>query len=429
MRTVPSSEEGTDLVSTPTRRSSWLLLGAVLLVGANLRGAIAAVSPVLPQVREDLSMSPVAAGLLTALPVVCFALLAPLSAWLGARVGVRRAVLIGLAAIAVGTAVRVAGGSLTLLAGTVVLGAGMAVGNVLVPVVVKAQTGSRAGPVTGWFTAALCCGAAATAALTLPLADLVGWRWALSSWAWLAIVAMVVWRLGVAGGESRPDADDAVPVGPRVVWRNGTAWAIATVLGAQAASYFALTAWLPTMMLEDLGLDEAAGGVATSVFQVLGIAGTLLVPLVVPLRPTQGWIGVGVAACWAVTVGGLLAVPAWWLVWTVVGGIAQGAGIAFAFTLLVLRSADEVVARQMSSMAQFVGYGVGAASPIAVGALNEATGGWTIPMLLVLGLSVVLALASILSGRGAIVGAAPSSPVAALSGSNGAAGPREVGES
>ncbi|GAB3319700.1 MFS transporter [Geodermatophilus aquaeductus] len=374
-----------------------LLLAAVLLTALNLRAAIAAVGPVLDDVRGDLGLSAAAAGLLTTLPVLCFALLAPACAALGRRSGPGPAVLGSLVLLALAQGVRVLDGPPVLLAGTFLAGAAMTVGNVLLPGVVKGF-GRRAGTVTGLYTAALVAGAAAGAAFTAPLAAVLGWRGALAAEGVLAVVAAVVWAAaarralpaGTAPAAARSD-------GP--LWRSPVAWAVTAVQALHSTLYFSLTAWLPTLLADRAGTDAATGSVAASVFQVLGIAGSLLVPAVLARRRGQAGLAVGVAALWAVPIAGLLVAPGAWPAWAGVGGLAQGAGIAFAVTLVVLRAADGAVAARLSGMSQLVGYGVGALGPVAVGALSEATGGWTVPLLLLLALALGLAAAGTVAAR------------------------------
>ncbi|HSI91978.1 MAG TPA: MFS transporter [Jiangellaceae bacterium] len=391
-----------------------LLLVAVLLVAFNLRGAIAAVSPVLPEIRTDLGMSGTVAGLLTTLPVLCFAVLAPVAAWLGQRLGTDRAILLACLVIALGTVGRVLGGSWTLLIGTVVVGAAMTVGNVLVPVVAKRDFGGHAGRITGLFTAALCAGAATTAALTAPISSASSWRIGLAGWALLAIVAAIVWRIAMvrrntvtASASAAGATGLAGPADPtgRGVWRSPLAWSVALFLGAQGAAYYAVTAWLPTLLIRQIDTDLETAGLAAAVFQILGIAGTLLAAGLVSFRRRQGWLAGLVAGGWAVLLAGLLWWPAAWLLWTVIGGVAQGAGIALALTLVVLRSHDAAVARGLSAMAQFVGYSIGAAGPLVVGILYEQTGSWTAPLVLLLGLAGCMALTGGIAGRDATVGA------------------------
>jgi CP family cyanate transporter-like MFS transporter len=384
-----------------------LALVAVLMVGLNLRGAIAAVSPVLADIRAELGLTPSAAGLLTTLPVLCFAAVAPASAWAGRRVGARRAVLLGLLALAAGTVLRVLGGVWLLVAGTVVVGAAMTVGNVLLPVLVKRDFGSGAGPITGLYTAALAGGAALTAALTAPAAQLWGWRAALAGWAVLALGTAVVWQVA---GRRAPRAGDVPPPPPAAgtgvrVWRHPVAWAATLLLGTQSIAYYSTTAWLPTLLTEDAGTTVATAALAASLFQVLGIPAALAVPALVGRRPGQTWLALAVALAWGVLFAGLLLAPSAWPAWVVAGGLAQGAGISLAFTVLVLRAADADVVRRLSSMSQLVAYTMGAAGPFAVGALYAAGGGWTLPLLLMVAASVGMAVSGWLAGRPVLIGA------------------------
>jgi MFS transporter, CP family, cyanate transporter len=396
-------------------RHDGLRTTAVLLVALNLRGAIAAVGPVLPELRSDLGLSAATAGLLTALPVLCFAALAPAAAWLGRRVDTGTALLGGLVAVAAGTVLRVLDGPPVLFAGTFVVGAAMTVGNVLLPVAVKREFHERAGVVTGIYTAALAGGAALTAALTAPVAAVGGWRLGLAVWAPLALVAAAIWsfawrpRASSAGGGAGA-APAPGPVGRRAaiaVWRSPVAWAVSAVLAMQSALYYALTTWLPSILTEDRGLSLGAAALAASVFQVLGIPGALLMPALLGRRRSQAGLAVAVAAGWAFVPAGFLLVPALWPAWVVLGGVSQGAGISLAFALVVLRSPDDDVVRRLSGMSQLVGYGIGAAAPLAVGALYAVTGGWTAPLLLLLALAAAMGIAGAVAGRPVAVGDEP----------------------
>ncbi|MGY1664422.1 MFS transporter [Geodermatophilus sp. SYSU D00696] len=381
-----------------------LLLAAVLLTALNLRAAIAAVGPVLGDVRDDLDLSAAEAGLLTALPVLCFAVLAPAAAAAGRRLGAGPAVLGSLVVLAVAQGLRVLDGPPVLLAGTLLAGAAMTVGNVLLPAVVKAGFGGRAATVTGLYTAALVAGAAAGAALTAPLAAVLGWRGALAAEGLLAVAAAAVWARAARDATAGPDAASPAPTRRARLWRSPVAWAVTAVQALHSTLYFSLTAWLPTLLADRAGTDAATGSLAASVFQVLGIAGSLLVPAVLARSPGQAGLALAVAALWIVPVAGLLAAPRGWPLWAVLGGLAQGAGIALAVTLVVLRSADAGTAARLSGMTQLVGYTAGALGPVVVGALSEATGGWTAPLLLLLAVGAGLAAAGVAAARPVRIG-------------------------
>ncbi len=386
-----------------------MLLVAVLVVSMNLRGAITAVGPVLPEISADLGLSGTSAGLLTALPVLCFALLAPASGWwFGKRVGVDRAILLSCLVIAAGTAVRVFDGAPVLFAATFFIGAAMTVGNVLIPVVVKRDFAHRAGSVTGMYTAALIVGAASAAGLTAPISAATSWRFGLAIWAVLAFAAAIVWYSATRRhGTSTPRLADEPPdlrAVRRAVWRSPVAWSVALVLGAQAAAYYAVTAWLPTLLVDEVDASLQTAGFGMSLFQVVGLVGTFAVASLATVRDQQVWLGGIVAGLWLIMLGGLLVAPQWWLVWSMAGGLGQGMGITLALTLVALRSRDADIAHDMSAMAQLVGYTAAAVAPFVVGAVYDATGAWRTPLVILIVITGSIAVFGTIAGRNRTVG-------------------------
>jgi MFS transporter, CP family, cyanate transporter len=387
------------------RGRGWLLLVAVVLLALNLRGPLAAVSPMLPELRSQLGLGGQTAGLLTTLPVLCFAGAAPLAAWLGRRIGLDRALLAGVIGIAAATALRSAGGVAVLFVGTVLLGVAVTVGNVLIPAVVKQRFPGRVGTVTGIYTAALIGGAAVTAAASVPLAGVVGWRLGLGVWALLAAVAACVWIAAGRSHDSAPaTAADFVPDAARgPVWRHRTAWAIAVFFGTQSMIYFAMTAWLPSLLIDTAGLVRRAAGVGLSVFQLAGIAGTLVAPPLATRMRRQRALTVGLAVLAALSLAGLLEAPSAWSLWAAAGGLAVGAALATATTLIVLRTRHAATTRRLSAMAQTVAYAIAASGPVVVGGLYGATGSWAAPLILLIAVAGVMAAAGTVSGRQVLI--------------------------
>lgn len=406
---VPGHEPATtESAATGVVTRRWLLIGAVILVAFNLRAPIAAVSPVLPDLRAALRISSGTAGLLTALPVLCFAVAAPLVVLLAKRTGPERAITLGLAGIAAGTVLRSTDGLTAAIAGTVLIGLAITVGNVLVPVVIKRDFPRRVGPVTGIYTASLAAGAALTAALTAPIAVTTGWRGGLALWAVLAVTAGVVWT--VAFRHTAAPAKPLTGVRSPGVWRSGTAWALALFLGAQSALYYSVTAWLPTLLSDEAGLSAGAGGAAMALYQLAGIASALLIPPLATRSSSQRGLAALIGVVWIATLTGLLVAPGLWLLWSVLSGLAQGAGISMAFTLVILRGRDITTVGRLSGMAQAVGYSVGAAGPLLVGAVHDATGSWLPPLLLLLGVAGAMSTTGAIAGRDVRVGGPPPRP-------------------
>jgi CP family cyanate transporter-like MFS transporter len=187
------------------------------------------------------------------------------------------------------------------------------------------------------------------------------------------------------------------------VWRLPIAWALAVAFGSQSALYYALTAWLPALLVDRAGITPQLAGTALALFQLTAIPTALTVAGLCRLRPQQGWLALTIAASWGAFLVGLLLTPGLWPVWAVVGGLAQGAGFTFVLTLIVLRSADEHVVRALGSMGQFVGYLVGAAGPVVVGWLAQTSGGWTAPAAFLLALAAALGIAGFVAGRDVVV--------------------------
>jgi CP family cyanate transporter-like MFS transporter len=384
-----------------TALPGWLTLLGVVLVAMNLRPAIAALAPVLPDVRVDLDLSRGAAGLLTALPVLCFGVLAPAVAILGRRLGSERAVLLAMLALAAGIALRSGGGIVAVFAGTLVLGAAITVGNVLVPGLVKQYFPDNAGAVTGLYTAALTGGAALAAGLAAPVRDGLGLAWepALLVWCLPALVAALVWTPQLR----RRHAPEVTPTHGGV-WRSPVAWALAVFMGAQALTFYAVLAWLPTL-LQERGVSSTDAGWALAVYNLVGMGTSLVLPALATRRRDQLPYALLICLAWVVGLVGLAAAPGMYLVWAVVTGLAQGAGIALALTLIVVRARTPDVARQLSGMVQGVGYLLAASGPFLAGALRDASGGWTAPLAALVTVVGVMAVAAALgAARDRVVG-------------------------
>ncbi|ADG73777.1 major facilitator superfamily MFS_1 [Cellulomonas flavigena DSM 20109] len=371
-----------------------VLLAALLLVALNLRGPITALAPVVEDVGADLALTPAAVGLLTGVPVLCFAALTPVAAVALARAGTTRMLAATLVAILAGTLLRSFGGVPGAFAGMLVIGAAVTVGNVGVPTVVARDFPTQVPRAMGLFSAVMNAGAALTTLGTAPLASLMGWRWALASWGALAVVALAVWARVHAGVDGPPAAPTSVPgtvaTGPAVhVLRRPVTWLLCAAFVGQASSYYGATTWLPSVLHDDAGLGRAAAGAAASLFQVLGVLGSVLAPFVLARRVPPRVVVVGVAACWLSLPVGLLLAPGGWAVWATLAGLAQGANFVLLFTVAAAAAGSPADVRRMSATVQTVGYSVAAVTPSVLGALHTASGGWTGPLLAVLGLLVL----------------------------------------
>lgn len=377
--------------------ASVLLAVVVALVAFNLRPAIAAVGPVLPEVRTELRLSATAAALLTMLPVLCFGVMATVAPRLARRAGTGHVLLAVLLAVAAGCLLRVSGGAALLFAGTVVAGGAIAVANVLLPPLIKGDFPARSGLMMGVYTMTLSAAAALAAGAAVPLGDVLGsgWRGGLGAWAAPALLAAVLW-LPFVRGHARPPA--APPPG-RSLLLSPLAWQVTVFFGLQSLSFYAVLAWLPSIY-RDLGLSPVAAGLLLSVAGLASLPPGLLVPAVAARARTQVPHAILATAVSGLGFAGVLVAPtAAPYLWAVLLGAGQGACFALGLHLFVLRTRDVRDTARLSAMAQGIGYTGCAFGPLAVGLLRDATGSWTVPLALLLLLLVPQGLAGAAAGR------------------------------
>ena len=379
--------------TTPARPRARRPLGAVLLVVAvaslavNLRPALTSVGPVLPTISRELGLGEGTQGVLGALPLLAFAVVSPLVSRPARRFGAERVLMAALAGLAVGLAVRSWGGEAGLWLGTAVLGCAIAVGNVLVPSIVKRDHSSRVARATGLYTACINVGASVASVSAVPLARWAGWRVALGVWLVPAVLVGLLWwpRARAERADIRAGSSSVEPVVS--VWRQPAAWLVTAFMGLQSTVFYVMVTWLPTIEISR-GLPAAEAGVHLFVFQILGIVAGLTIPRL--MRP-QGQVLAAVMASVPMLVGavGLIVWPAVGLVWAVCVGLGCGASLSVALSLIGLRGRTHHETTQLSGMAQSVGYLLAALGPVAAGVLAERTGGWTASLVMVAVLAVV----------------------------------------
>lgn len=383
----------------PSTRRPWhtvLLALSVVLVAVNLRPAVAGVGPVLPEIRAALALPGAATAALTTLPVLCFGLLATLAPRLGRRFGIEPVLVGAMVALAVGALGRVLDGPPALFLGTVVAGGAIAIGNVMVPPLVKRDFPGRTATMMGVYSMAVSGSAAVAAGLAVPLANAsaLGWRGALGVWALPALGAALAW-LPRLRGHTRPP----VPAPGRSLLRDPLAWQLTAYFGLQSLSFYAVLGWLPSMY-RDFGASPGAAGFLLSLSGLVQIPVALVLPGIAGRARSQVGYVVGSTVLIGVGVAGVLIAPtAAPYLWVLLLGAGQGGCFALGLNLLVLRTRRVDDTARVSAMAQSIGYTLCAVGPLLVGLLREATGSWTASLVLLLVLLVPQLVCGALAGR------------------------------
>lgn len=359
------------LLSTP------LLLVGVALAAFNLRPAVTSIGAVLGEVQGDLGATLVWASLLTAIPALCFGLAAIAAPWLHRRLGLARAIGLALAVLTCGLVLRVIAGPWVVMGGTFVATSGIAIGNVLIPVVVKQSFPNAVGRVTGMYTSALAAGGGLGAAITPVLEPaLGGWRGAVGAWAALSAAALALWVAGVRHGSGGPAAVD---VPRRSPLRSPVAWTVTGFFAMQSCSAYTLMGWLAEFFVSH-GVARTEAGLMLALMNVMGIPLNLIIPLIALRRASQsGWILTVTASSMAAVVGVAVAPTAAPWLWTVLFGIGT-ATLPIALGVIALRTRSPSETAALSAMAQGFGYLIAAVGPLGFGIVHAVSGSWGVPI-------------------------------------------------
>jgi CP family cyanate transporter-like MFS transporter len=382
------------------------LAAALLLAAVNLRLTVAAVPPVLNQIRHTTGLSSAGAGLLTAVPVFCFGIVALASPRLIRRFSMGPLLSLTLFAVIGGCMVRLAPTVPPLFLGTVLLGSGIAVGNVLIPGLIKRDFPRERVLMTALYSVALSGGATIAAGLTVPIQHALGsdWRIAIAVWSVPAVFAVLLWAPHVREEAARDDGHGAPIPG---LWRDPLAWSVTGFMGFQAFGFYATLSWLPTIA-ESHGVSPSRAGLLLAVSSFAGLLGAFSAPSVERrLRRASTAVLICVAACAVGYTGLMLAGGSAIFVWCVLFGFGQGAPLALALGYIVARAPDSHHAAHLSTMAQSGGYLIASAAPFAMGALHGATGSWTVPIVMLLVSLVPMLLTGLVASQDRFVLATP----------------------
>lgn len=393
--------EITDVPASPSTRvaSGVLLALAIVVTALNLRPSVTSVAPLLGEMRTALGVSSVWAGILTTLPVLCFAAAGATAPWLAKRLGLGRTVTVALLVLALGLVVRPYGGGGLMLGATLLASSGVALANVLIPVVIKSSFPARVGLMTGIYTSALQAGGAVGAAVTPAVEHSVGgWRPSLALWAALALAALLLWF--PAARQHRADwaATAAQTTARRSLLRNPLAWTVTLYMGSQSFLAYIMMGWLPQIFIDN-GMDKTTAGVMSGVMSLIGVPIALLIsPLAARSTNQSLWnVGLGVLGL-SGAIGLLVAPSAAPVLWSLLVGIGMSA-FSLALTVIALRARNAEDTAQLSGMAQGFGYLFASTGPFLFGLLHDVSGGWHVPFVLFFSVYAVQLTAGWFAGR------------------------------
>lgn len=393
MTTQPESSTQTRPRPLP---SFWIMVVALLAVAVNLRVTMTSVPPLIDAISAGLGLSHAMAGLLTALPVLCMGVFAPLASRLAHRMGAVVAVLFSAVAILLGTVGRGFGGHVLLLyLGTFLAGVGISIAGTLLPQLVKAFfPPERIGLVTGLYMAGMLGGATLASAVAVPLADALGsWQGSLGSWSVLAALGVVIWAPFALRANPHHIRGEARPGG--LPWRSLTAWTVAIYLALQSWCFYSSIAWFAPTYVEH-GWSKAGAGYLLAAFTTAQIISGLFGPVISDrVRDMRVLLLVSAAlsviGCFGVYVAPLAA-P--WL-WAFVIGLGQGSAFSLGLVLLVRYARTPGASARLSGMGFLVCYTLASVGPLAMGAIRDHVGTLSVTWLILGVIGIVQSLVAL----------------------------------
>jgi MFS transporter, CP family, cyanate transporter len=384
-----------------TARKVLLVLG-IIFVAFNLRPAITSVGPLIGWIRADLGLSNGVAGFITTLPLVAFAFLSLLAPRFAHRWGNELTVFFGLIVLIVGIVIRSTGTIIGLFLGTALVGIGIAISNVLLPGIVKQKFPEKVGLMTSVYSTSMGTFAALASGVSIPLAQglNLGWKNSLAFWAVFAVLAVLIW-IPQLRGHDKPASNQSAQLATSndSLWRSPLAWQVTFFMGLQSFLFYCTVAWLPAI-LQSRGMSEEMAGWMLSIMQFISLPATFITPVLADRQQNQKGIAFIIGVIQFVGTLGLFAHRTAILITSIVLiGIALGASISLALSLLGLRTANASQAARLSGMAQSIGYFLAAIGPILIGFLFDQTHSWVLSLFLLLLATIFMIFTGIGAGR------------------------------
>ena len=388
----------------PTRHGALtfplMALVGVVLVSLNLRTSVTSLSPLLGVIDAEIGLGAAGMGLLGMVPTAMFAVWGVLTPVVLRRVGLESLTVLAMSAAAVGQLIRaLAHDPWTMGAGSLIALAGMGIGNVVAPPLVKKYFPRHVAAVSMAYITGLQLGTVVPALVAVPVEEAAGWRVSIGWWAVLAVVAAIPWVVEILRPGTPPGAhtgagtspgssaaaeaggDDAgagtgaaaTPATRRIrPWRSPVGVALALFFGTNSLCTYAFFTWLPAVA-ESIGMTRAEGGLALAVYSAIGLVAALVVPWAAGRFEDPYAVVVVAVVSYLAGFAGLLWAPgAAWL-WICLLGVGPST-FPLCLTLINLRTRTQEGSAALSGFSQGIGYTAASLGPLVFGMLFDGPG-------------------------------------------------------
>lgn len=367
---------------------------SLFILSMNLRASITSISPVLKNIQMDLQMTSVVVSLLTALPVFCMGVFAPLAGKLSERWGIELTIGVSVLLIGVSTALRlVATFPLLLLLTAILSGIGIAITGPLISGYIKKEFPKYSSTMIGVYSAGMGIGASLSAGLVVPAMHAFhqSWNAALAIWSVFALVGFIVWIPIIKKSKQTQEAiEKSVSQKSRLPWRNRYVWLLMVMFGLQSGVYYSLATWLAPKV-QDIGYSDAYAATTVTIFSVMQMICSFIIPILINnsvkrkpwilLCALSSFIGI------LLLIGGISPILCATLM-----GIGAGGLFPLAMILPLDATATPKEASEWTAIIQFGGYIISGIIPMLVGVIKDITNTFDVALFALLFILIVIML-------------------------------------
>lgn len=378
-----------------------LLTLTIIFIAANLRGPLTMVGPLIPSMKESFTSGNSLFGILTSIPLFVFGIISIIAPKLDNKFGKRITITTSLSLLLIGLLIRSLGSVSSLLIGSILVALGIGISNVLLPsVIVEGAHKKDVGRLTGTFTTTMGLFGSIASGLSIFLASIVGWQFALEIFVITAIIALVLWLTyskTVEGIEREEQLEPEIKLS--YLLKSKLVWSIALFMGVQSWIAYALFAWVPSILI-DRGMSSNFSAIALMIIQLCSMPTMYIIPIIAGKKKSQSMFVaittiIGFIGCLSL----FAANPIILTVGLVLIGIGQGASLSFSYLFFTVRTNSAKETSSLSGISQTIGYFIASTGPILFGYIHDITNLWNGSLIFMLFMHVILLFEGILSGR------------------------------
>ena len=381
------------------KKHNFLILLGIILLSANLRMVITSIPPLLNFIQQSLHISKSIIGILTTIPLICFALLSVIVPPIAKKIGNELSIFVSLIILLIGNSFRIFSSSLMII-GTIFIGIGLTFLNVLLPSLVAEYYPNKTSLLTSIYTLIMTLCSAVSAGISVPLTNILSWQKTILIFSIPIIINIGVWT-PILKENSVPQKEIQQKQNEinynHIVWYKKTAWAMALYAGLESLIFYTLITWLPTIVVSR-GLSSDTGGMLLSLFQFFSLPSAYIIPIWAEKSKHQNTIILLIGLGFLIGIGGMLVnttnIYILACLFIILGLSATGA-FSLLMTLFNLKTTNHQQSAAISGMSQSVGYVIAAIGPVTFGYIHNIINAWNPLFILLIMLDIFMILSVI----------------------------------